>query len=116
MDQLSIRDLIFSGRHGVHPEEHEEPRQFGVSLTIWADLNAAAESDNLDDTINWAQIRKTIKQIVEEESFKLIEALTLRIVRRLLEIEKVQRVRVTVDKLEAWPVGVPSITLERSRS
>src|SRR5688572_7476294 len=109
MSTLFIRDIIAEGKHGHHGHEKDSPQPFKVSVELSIDLAKAASSDDLTDTIDWSGLRDSIVAVVEKESFNLVEKLAQAIGDKLLEEERIEKVIVTVEKLEAFPSGVPGI-------
>jgi len=74
-DRISLIGMRFLGRHGVLLEERLEPQPFEVDVILHADLGVASASDALTDTADYARLFERVREIVEGESFRLIEAL-----------------------------------------
>ena len=103
-DRISLIGMRFLGRHGVLLEERLEPQPFEVDLILHADLAVASASDSLTDTADYAALFGRVRQIVESESFRLIEALAGAIAAAALEAtdpKLVDAVEVRVRKPEA---------------
>lgn len=103
-DRLSLLGMRFLGRHGVHPHEKVEAQRFEVDLVLHADLSAAAETDDVGDTVDYGTLFELVRGIVEDRSFELIEALAGSIARTVLaatEARLVSAVEVRVRKPEA---------------
>jgi dihydroneopterin aldolase len=83
-DRLSLRGMRFDGRHGVLADEKVHPQPFEVDLVLHADLEAAAVSDDLGDTVDYAGLFDLVGTIVTGPSFDLIEALAGAIARAVL--------------------------------
>ena len=83
-DRLTLRGMRFMGRHGVLPAEKVEPQRFEVDVVLHADLARAAETDALDDTIDYSALHELVAAIVTGPSFDLIEALAGAIARAVL--------------------------------
>jgi len=83
-DRLTLRGMRFVARHGVHPEEKVEPQRFEVDVVLHADLTGPAETDALDDTIDYSSLHELVAAIVNGPSFDLIEALAGAIARAVL--------------------------------
>ena len=83
-DRLSLLGMRFEGRHGVLPQEKVEPQPFEVDVVLHANLSAAATSDRLDATVDYAAVFDLVRSIVEGRSFDLIEALAGAIARATL--------------------------------
>jgi dihydroneopterin aldolase/2-amino-4-hydroxy-6-hydroxymethyldihydropteridine diphosphokinase len=79
MDKLVLSGMEFFGNHGVFPEENRLGQRFRVDLELFLDLTRACSSDDLEHTINYAEVYGLVLSIVENETFRLIEALAGRI-------------------------------------
>ncbi|HAQ06150.1 MAG TPA: dihydroneopterin aldolase [Bacillus bacterium] len=79
MDKIHVNQMEFYGYHGVFPEETKLGQRFGVDLTVEVDLSKAGHSDNLEDSINYAELYQACKEVVEGEPYKLVEAVAERI-------------------------------------
>lgn len=84
MDKIRMQRMEFYGYHGVFPEETKLGQQFYVDLTLYVDLRIAGQSDDLNDTVNYAHIYQTTKEMVQGAPFRLIEALAENIATKLL--------------------------------
>lgn len=84
MDKMIIRKMEYYGYHGVFEEERKLGQRFYIDLELEMDLREAGEKDDLTKTINYAELHEHVKQIVEKESFQLIEALAERVASSLL--------------------------------
>ena len=74
-DTIHLRNMQFYGFHGVNPEEKVLGQRFEIDVALSVDTRPAGLSDDLRQTINYAQVYKVVKHIVEKEKFDLIEAL-----------------------------------------
>ena len=103
-DRLTLRGMRFVARHGVHPQEKVEPQRFEVDVVLHADLARPAETDALDDTIDYSSLHQLVAAIVNGPSFDLVEALAGAIARAVLaatEPSLVDAVEVRVRKPDA---------------
>jgi dihydroneopterin aldolase len=114
MTTLYIKDLVVEARHGFHPHEKEKAQRFKISVEL-AIETTATETDQLEDTLNWSEIRDQIVAVVNNNSFNLIERLAKAIADDLLTNSAIQTVTVSIDKLDAFPNGVPGVRLSLSR-
>ncbi len=108
-DRISLIGMRFLGRHGVLLEERLEPQPFEVDLILHADLDVASTSDSLTDTADYARLFDRVREIVEGESFRLIEALAGTIAGAVLaatDSALVDAVEVRVRKPEAPLPGI----------
>lgn len=88
-----------------------------INIEMTCDFGHAAETDALEDTINYKTINKQIIAMVEASDFHLIETMAERIAAICLETQGVQQVRVTVDKPGALRFARSvAVEVERERS
>ncbi|MEW4372803.1 dihydroneopterin aldolase [Paenibacillus kandeliae] len=85
MDKMILTRMEYYGYHGVFEEERKLGQRFYVDLELELDLSRAGQTDDLETTINYAEIHEKVKHVVETKSFKLIEALAECIASTLLD-------------------------------
>jgi len=85
MDKIYVNKMEFYGYHGVFPEENKLGQVFIVDLIVEIDLKNAGQTDNLDHTINYAQLYEVCQKIVEGRPYKLIEAVAEKIASEVLQ-------------------------------
>lgn len=106
------------GYHGVFEAERREGQDFVVDTTLSVDMNRAAATDDVADTVHYGEVAERIVEIVSGEPLNLIETLAVRIADDLLTRPHVQAVAVTVHKPSA-PITVPfadvAVTVRRVR-
>ncbi|MEX0709649.1 MAG: dihydroneopterin aldolase [Chloroflexota bacterium] len=100
-DRITLRGMRFAGRHGVTAAEREAAQPFEVDVVVRLDLSRPAATDDLADTIDYSTIFEVARQIVEERSFHLIEALAGAIADAILANPAVDDVEVRVRKPKA---------------
>ncbi len=118
-DLITVRGMRFLGRHGVSLEERLEPQPIEVDVLIPADLRAAGASDELAQTVDYAAVFARVAEIVEKQSFRLLEALAETIAQAVLADEKVDEVEVAVRKPKAPMPGAfetVEVRIRRRRS
>jgi len=75
IDTMRLSRMQFFGYHGVFPEENKLGQRFYVDLELSLDLSKAGQTDDLEQTVNYAEVYERVKRIVEGKPFRLIEAL-----------------------------------------
>lgn len=115
MDLIEIRGIRVQGRHGANPGERERPQPFDVDVRIEADLRAAASSDNLTDTIDYAALYAMVAQLVGSRSYTLLERLAGEILSAILTDPRVARASVSIAKPALLDGATPRVTIERER-
>ena len=96
--QIELRGLTFFAYHGVLPEERQMGNTFIVDLVLSADISRAACTDQLADTVNYAEVYEVVKREMAVPSL-LLEHVCGRIATALLDtFQALQRVQVRVIK------------------
>lgn len=79
---ILLEGLRFYAYHGVAPQETKVGNEYTVSLRLKADITRAIASDDVSDTVNYAEIYQAVKTEMDVPS-KLLEHVAGRIIRRL---------------------------------
>jgi len=116
-DQITVTGIKAFGYHGVLPHEAIEGQEFTVDLVVTLDLRAASLSDDLTQTINYADLAQIAHDNIVGERVQLIERLAGRIAEEISSAySQITSVSVTVHKPHA-PVTVDfediSVTITR---
>jgi dihydroneopterin aldolase len=82
--KIHLEKMRFHAFHGLLPHEMTAGNEFEVSVLLEADVAAACESDNVEDTIDYSEIFMAVKAEMEIRSL-LIEHVAGRILRRILK-------------------------------
>ena len=99
LDRVHIRDLVVSGILGINPDERIYRQDILVNATLWADTRDAAESDDIDDAVNYRTITKQLIAFIEQAEPMLVERLAAELVEICLDAdERVAAVEMTVEK------------------
>ena len=102
--RVFVKNIRLHAFHGVMPQERITGNDYLVSVSADCPLAAAAESDSVDDTLNYAHIYNIVKEEMTLQS-NLVEHVAGRIGRRVLaEFPLADIVRVEVVKLNP-PLG-----------
>ena len=82
MSKIKIENLKIFAFHGVLPEEKILGTNYIINLEIEADLEKASASDDLKDTINYAEINDILHQEMAIPS-QLLEHVNGRIIKKI---------------------------------
>jgi dihydroneopterin aldolase len=105
-DQIRVTGIKAFGYHGVLPHEETDGQEFTVDLLVTLDLRAASLSDDLQDTINYADLAQIAHDNIVGDRVQLIERLAGRIAEEISSAySQITSVSVTVHKPHA-PVAV----------
>jgi 7,8-dihydroneopterin aldolase/epimerase/oxygenase len=118
MDKITVNEMTFFGYHGVFPEETRLGQRFIVDLAVYCNLQEAGRSDDLNYSINYAELYFLTREIVEGEPFKLIEAVAEKIASDILgKFPQALEVNVKVIKPDPpIPGHYKSVSVEITRS
>lgn len=97
--KIRLEEMRFYAYHGVLPQETKVGNHFIVNLTLTAPLERAVRSDDLEDTLNYADVYAVVKEQMEIPS-KLLEHVAGRILYALKEhFPRLTAVELTLSKL-----------------
>jgi len=98
LDKIFFSGMSFYGFHGVYGAEAELGQRFMVDLELTIDLSRAGASDDLHDTVNYAEVFTCVQKVVEGERYNLVERLTTEVAQQLLTQFPLVEVKVKVTK------------------
>ena len=118
-DQIRLTGITATGFHGVLDAERENGQEFTADVVLHLDLAAAATSDSLEETVNYAEVAEQIHGQLTGQSVALLETLAERIAATLMAYPAMVAVDVRVHKPDA-PISVPcrdvEVAIRRDRS
>ena len=101
---ISLRNVRFHAFHGVLPQERQVGGDFLVTVRVGYPLERAMETDNVDDTLDYAALYALVKKEMAEPS-ELLEHVAGRIVKAITaSFPKVTSVDLELTKLNP-PMG-----------
>lgn len=117
MDKIYVKELEVYGFHGVNIEEKKLGQRFLISLEMDLELRKAGLSDNLNDTVNYAEICYKVEDIFLLNKYDLIEKAAEEVAKAvLINFDKINKIKVLLKKPWA-PIGKPldyaAIEIER---
>lgn len=118
-DAIHLRGLQFYAYHGVRSEEKVLGQKFIIDVDLFRDLRQPGFSDQVADTINYAEVYQRIKTIVTAERFHLLERLAGEIATQVMKEFPCEAIRVEVHKPQAPIPGVfgdASVEIWREKS
>lgn len=101
-DLIRISGIKGFGYHGVFDSERTNGQDFYVDVELELDLTQASVSDDVNDTINYADVTKLVVEEITSNPVSLIEKLAGRIADQIKsDFFQAKRVTVTVHKPQA---------------
>jgi dihydroneopterin aldolase len=118
-DRIALRGVSAHAYHGVYPFERERGQTFAVDAVLDVDTRAAAAGDDLDKTVNYADLAQKLYAVLTGEPVNLLETLAQRLANVCLDDPLVDAVEITVHKPHA-ELGVPfddvTVSIRRERA
>jgi len=105
-DFLRLKNMVFHGYHGYWDEERQVGQRFEVDVEMMIDVQKAAESDNIRDTVDLYKVYQAVEGVVTKKNFKLVETLAEHIAASLLRRFGVEEVNVCVRKPNSPVPGI----------
>ena len=105
MDKILIQNLRVQGILGVNHWERTTLREIVVNVTLFTDTSRAAQSDDISDCVDYSQVAKEIRTLVEGARRFTVEALAEDIAVSCLSRPGVRKVTVRVEKPDAVKVA-----------
>lgn len=116
MDVIYIRDLKIECVIGVYEWERRVKQTVILDLDLAADIRRAAQTDRIDDTVNYKAVAKRLMAYIGASEFRLVETLAERVAEILLKEFGLPWVRVKVNKKGALRGATDvGVIIERSR-
>lgn len=101
---IYLEGVKIFGHHGVDPQETVVGANFIVDLKLKTDFTHAAQTDELEGTVSYADVYAAIKEVMKTPS-KLLEHVCERIGQRLFnEFPAIQKISIRLSK-ENPPMG-----------
>ena len=118
-DRILIDRIAVFAHHGVLPEEAQNGQTFYLSLDCRLDLRDAGRTDDLNRTVNYAELAVLARDVATTRRFALIEALADTIARLALDrFVLLDAITVRIDKPSA-PIDATfetvAVVVERHR-
>ena len=114
MDTIRVTNIRVYAYHGCLSEETKIGSDYLVNVAVKADLSASAQSDELEDTVDYVFLNQVVKEEMAIAS-KLLETVCDRILKCFLsESAMIQEATVAISKLNP-PIGgdVEMVTVEQ---
>jgi dihydroneopterin aldolase len=113
---VTVRELVLMASIGIRRHEREQKQRVRISVDMTASPAAAMPGEDRRRIINYEKIVGAIREIAAGGHIDLCEGFADRICNACFADSRVERVRVSVEKLDVFPDadGVGAI-LERTR-
>jgi 7,8-dihydroneopterin aldolase/epimerase/oxygenase len=110
---IEISGLSLYTRHGVSEAERELGQRLLFDVTFELDECDATNTDELEDTVDYADVCEQVALAAQERSYKTLERLCTAVAQRLVDRYGADAVRVKASKPEPpIPLPVEEVSVE----
>lgn len=110
-DEININQLEVFANHGVFAEEQSLGQKFLISCSLYGDYSKAGHLDQLEASVNYAEVCTFITHFMKDHSFRLIEACAENLCHDLL-IAFPLIDHISLELKKPWaPIGLPLETV-----
>lgn len=105
--KIYLRNVRFHAFHGVLPQEGIVGNEYLVNLVLDYDFSSAMKTDDLQGTLNYAEVYQKVREEMALPS-KLLEHVAGRIAHRLFsDFPEIQKLQLSITKVNP-PMGADS--------
>ena len=105
--KIYLRNVRFHAFHGVLPQEGIVGNDYLVNLVLDDDFSSAMKTDDLQGTLNYAEVYQKVREEMAVPS-KLLEHVAGRIAHRLFsDFPEIQKLQLSITKVNP-PMGADS--------
>ncbi len=105
--KIYLRNMRFHAFHGVLPQEGIVGNDYLVNLVLDYDFSSAMKTDDLQGTLNYAEVYQKVREEMAVPS-KLLEHVAGRIAHRLFsDFPEIQKLQLSITKVNP-PMGADS--------
>jgi dihydroneopterin aldolase len=113
VDRITIGSIFAYGRIGADPGERDEPQRLEVEVNLDLDLSAAARSDDVADTVDYAAVHAGVVNLIQTTSYALLERLASAMLEGIFADHRIARAIVKISKPQILAGATPSVELVR---
>ena len=115
-DKVFIKNLVLPCTIGVTKEERTKKQNVVIDIEIFCDLTHAGATDDLNKSINYAEIQEKVTATVTGGEFKLLESLAQTVASLILKNPLASQVTVAVKKEKFGKKPAIGIEITRDRN
>ena len=98
MDRVFIENLTIETVIGIFDWERDIRQAVSLDLQMDYDIREAAETDSIDDTLDYKAVAKRLIRFVEQSEFQLVETLAEKCAAIVLDEFPVERLKLKLSK------------------
>ena len=112
-DSIIIRNIEVSCLIGINQEEKINPQPIIINLKLFTSFTKASQSDQIEDTVNYSVLVKSVKEFTSKSRFNLLETMGEKLSEKILEDKKIKEVEIEIIKPNALASERVSIIIKR---
>lgn len=114
--RILVRDLVLKCLIGIHAHELLAPQRVRINVDMAVFEQAGPLSDDIANVVSYEDVIEGIKRMLAEGHINLVETLAEKVATLCLADERVQSVRIRVEKLDVYAEAASvGIEIERRR-
>ncbi len=98
MQTIRIKNLKLRIIVGINPEERIHKQDVLINITADIDDSKVIQTEDINDTLNYRNLAKSIIDFVEKSEFHLLETLVDKVLNLVMSNDMVIRASVEIDK------------------
>lgn len=115
-DKVFIKNLVLPCNIGVTNEERRKKQNVIFNIEIYYDLKPAGITDDLNKTINYAEVQEKIVTAISNREFNLLESLAQTVASLILKDSAVSQVKMAVMKEKYGKKPLMGIEITRDQN
>ncbi|MEI5995066.1 dihydroneopterin aldolase [Candidatus Enterococcus mansonii] len=108
MGKIRINNMKFYTKNGVLPEERILGQQLEVDVELRLPLKQAGKTDDVNDTVSYAEVNDKINERLTNHSYNLIEAVASAILDDI-EVEHGEKLESALVRVRKYSVPMPGL-------
>jgi FolB domain-containing protein len=98
MAEIHVKDLEIETIIGINDQERTNKQKVKINYRFAVDITKPAETDSIDDCVNYRTINKKVIEFLHSSSFYTLEKLTAEVLKIVMSTQGVSNAKVTVSK------------------
>lgn len=117
MDKVFVEQLEIDAIIGIYDRERNHKQKVIFDIELYCDIKPAAESDNIDDALNYKTLSDELIELVGNSQCLLIESLAELVAAHILANHRVEWLKLRLNKPDALDGSTNvGVEIERRRA
>jgi len=115
MDKILLEGIQLGIKVGTTEEERSKPQPCRLDLTLVTNLDQAGQTGELEGTVDYAAVFRSVERICLDQTFTLLEEVAHQVCCQILENFEVRQVKLRIRKLQPFSDQLHSVGIEVKR-